>query len=49
MLFYPKTVAEVLEGRAVTKGNSEGNRSDPSHFFTQQEEEEVHPALGAEP
>jgi hypothetical protein len=23
MLFYPKTAAEVLEGRAVTKGNSE--------------------------
>jgi hypothetical protein len=23
MLFYPKAAAEVLEGRAVTKGNSE--------------------------
>jgi hypothetical protein len=23
MLFYPKTAAEILEGRAVTKGNSE--------------------------
>ncbi|WP_339137197.1 MAG: ATP-binding protein [Candidatus Electrothrix sp. GW3-4] len=26
-----------------------GNRSDPSHFFTQQEAEEVHPAPDAEP
>ncbi len=26
-----------------------GNRSDPSHFFTQQEEEVVHPDPGAEP
>ncbi|WP_339134008.1 MAG: hypothetical protein WGN25_14255 [Candidatus Electrothrix sp. GW3-4] len=27
----------------------ERNRSDPSHFFTQQEAEEVHPAPDAEP
>ena len=28
MLFYPKTAAEVPEGRAVTKGNFEENACD---------------------
>jgi hypothetical protein len=28
MLFYPKAAAEVPEGRAVTKGNSEENTCD---------------------
>ncbi len=44
------TKGEMAEKRELylAKG-AKGNRSDPSHFFTQQEEEVVHPDPGAEP
>ncbi|WP_446011439.1 NHL domain-containing protein [Candidatus Electrothrix sp.] len=43
-------IAEVLdEEGGHWQYTRQRNRSDPSHFFTQQEAEEAHPAPGAEP
>lgn len=35
--------------KELVEDEVKSNRSDPSHFFTQQEEEEVHPDPDAEP